>query len=307
MLALRVELEKAKRDHGALVAKLGGKTPEETAAADAAKSLKKAKKEAKKESKAPKAQKPAAEKAASLAKVAAGNKAAKQASKGPAAAAVAVPAGAKTAYVGGLPYEETSESVTEYFGIKCGAVASVVMKNFDEEEGRFCGIALVTFTEEAGLSAALALDGTGYGDRTLKVRVDQNAVRRPPPTRKDGSLTIYAGNMSYDLVLADVRAHFEAAGCAIARVRFHTDPDTGNYKGFCHLEMQDEESLNKGLALADTEFHGRELRISHSETKRTGPAAPREGKKRAAGDADAPSKRQQKRQKKAEKAEKTKA
>ncbi|KAH8043569.1 RNA binding-protein [Aureococcus anophagefferens] len=66
-------------------------------------------------------------------------------------------------------------------------------------------------------------------------------------------------------------------GCAVANLRYHTDADTGNFRGFCHVEFEDEASLEAALACAGTKWRGRDLRISHSETAKKRPA---EGKGR---------------------------
>ena len=65
-------------------------------------------------------------------------------------------------------------------------------------------------------------------------------------------------------------------------LRYHTEPETDRFRGFCHVELADEASLETALALAGTRFAGRELRISHSETaKKRGDGG--SGKKRDGG------------------------
>ena len=205
--------------------------------------------------------------------------------------APAPPAGAsqetqyvRRAYVGGLPYSSTAASVSSYFADSCGPVLDVQLKDFEDSPGKFCGIAFVTFEDEDALGRALQMDGCEHAEDArcrLKVRRDQTANRRPPPPRKEGSLTIYAGNMGWDVTKDDVHAYFaDGQGCAVANVRYHTDQETGNFRGFCHVEFDDEASLQKALACAGTKWRGRDLRISHSETakKRPGDAAAKGGK-----------------------------
>ena len=66
----------------------------------------------------------------------------------------------------------------------------------------------------------------------------------------------------------DVEAMLSDAGCAVSSMRYHTDAETGQFRGFVHAELADESSLQNALALAGTRWRGRELRVSHSETGR---------------------------------------
>ncbi len=64
----------------------------------------------------------------------------------------------------------------------------------------------------------------------------------------------------------EVEAMLSDAGCAVSSMRYHTDAETGQFRGFVHAELADESSLSNALALAGTRWRGRELRVSHSET-----------------------------------------
>lgn len=192
-----------------------------------------------------------------------------------------------TAYVGGLPYSETEESIGSYFGDVCGPVAKIRLKGFTDNQEKFCGIAFVTFADRSGLEACLALDGSTYGERTLKVRRDRQPKRASPP-RVGDSLTVYAGNMPYDATRQQVEQLFCDNGCQVASLRYHTDPENQRFRGFCHVDFADEESLEAALHLAGTDFKGRQLRIMHSLTKK-----PTEKKGRSADD-DAKSCKKQK-------------
>jgi RNA recognition motif-containing protein len=116
----------------------------------------------------------------------------------------------------------------------------------------------------------LTLDGESFkGDgRTMKIRRDRtgNKPRRPPPPRVAGSLTVYVGNMPWAASKEEVEAMLSDAGCAVSSMRYHTDAETGQFRGFVHAELADESSLQNALALAGTRWRGRELRVSHSET-----------------------------------------
>ena len=177
---------------------------------------------------------------------------------------------ARRAYVGGLPFDATEESVANYFSTLCGDLEKVEIQCFEDNPERCCGIAYVTFVEPDALDRALTLDGESFkGDgRTMKIRKDRtgNKPRRPPPPRIAGSLTVYVGNMPWAASKEEVEAMLTEAGCAVSSMRYHTDAETGQFRGFVHAELADESSLSNALALAGTRWRGRELRVSHSET-----------------------------------------
>ncbi|CAH0374837.1 unnamed protein product [Pelagomonas calceolata] len=199
----------------------------------------------------------------------------KKAKKAKTEPAPAVPADtdappARRAYVGGLPFDATEESVSNYFSTLCGDLEKVEIQCFEDNPERCCGIAYVTFVEPDSLDRALTLDGESFkGDgRTMKIRRDRtgNKPRRPPPPRVAGSLTVYVGNMPWAASKEEVEAMLADAGCAVSSMRYHTDAETGQFRGFVHAELADESSLSNALALAGTRWRGRELRVSHSET-----------------------------------------
>ena len=199
----------------------------------------------------------------------------KKAKKAKTEPALAAPADAdappaRRAYVGGLPFDATEESVSNYFSTLCGDLEKVEIQCFEDNPERCCGIAYVTFVEPDSLDRALTLDGESFkGDgRTMKIRRDRtgNKPRRPPPPRVAGSLTVYVGNMPWAASKEEVEAMLTDAGCAVSSMRYHTDAETGQFRGFVHAELADESSLSNALALAGTRWRGRELRVSHSET-----------------------------------------
>lgn len=174
-----------------------------------------------------------------------------------------------TVYVGGLPYSETKESISDHFS-RCGSVASVEMKGFDDDETRFCGIAFVTFREGSSVEKCLEnMDNTEYGERTLKIR--RYKERRPPPERVGDSTTIYAGNMPFDATREEVENFFSEQGCDVVNIRYHTDPDTKEFRGFCHVEFSDDKSLQIALNGIKSRFRGRALRIMNSVTAKKNP------------------------------------
>lgn len=176
-------------------------------------------------------------------------------------------------YVGGLPYTATSERIRSLFE-SSGSVASVELKLLDD--GSFSGIAYVSFSE--GIEQALERDGEEYEGRYLKIRKDQRA---PPKARDGDSKTVYLGNLPWTMSENDVRDLISSWDCKVAKLRYHTDAESGDFKGFCHVEFADEASLTTAIAKGGSSIQGRELRVAHSVTfkKRTSTTPPSKKKK----------------------------
>uniref|UniRef100_A0A7S3NKN1 RRM domain-containing protein n=1 Tax=Aureoumbra lagunensis TaxID=44058 RepID=A0A7S3NKN1_9STRA len=178
------------------------------------------------------------------------------------------PSQVRQCYIGGLPYAENEDSICKYFEKECGSVISVKLQM--DNMNRFTGIAFVEFADDQGLEAALALDGlpfTPQPERILKVRIDKNVKRRPPPSREANSLTVYAGNLPFNMSKEQIRHLFESQlNASIVSIRYHTDANSGEFRGFCHIELTDESSLQRAVQADGIAVHGRQLRITHSTT-----------------------------------------
>jgi len=84
-------------------------------------------------------------------------------------------------------------------------------------------------------------------------------------------MTIYVGNISYSLNEEDIRKIFEESG-RVASVKLIHDKRTGRSKGYCFVEMPDEqEALQAIKELNGKEAAGRSLRVikAHSKQKET--------------------------------------
>lgn len=83
---------------------------------------------------------------------------------------------------------------------------------------------------------------------------------------------IYVGNLSYEATEAEIRELFGAHG-AVDRVNFITDRETGRPRGFCFVEMRDEQAGRAAIeALNGAEYGGRTLTVNEAK-----PRPPRSG------------------------------
>jgi cold-inducible RNA-binding protein len=91
---------------------------------------------------------------------------------------------------------------------------------------------------------------------------------------KELSKKIYVGNLSYDATEPKIKEMFEEYG-TVESVAWITDRDTGRFRGFAFVEME-ESSANAAIKSLNNQLvDGRELRVNE--------AKPREDNKRGGG------------------------
>jgi RNA recognition motif-containing protein len=80
-------------------------------------------------------------------------------------------------YVGNLPYSATNEQLTELFA-PYGEITEVTIP-VDRDSGRIKGFGFVQMTDDAAARTAIdALNGTTFGDRTIRVNEAQARPER---------------------------------------------------------------------------------------------------------------------------------
>lgn len=80
------------------------------------------------------------------------------------------------------------------------------------------------------------------------------------PEILEGYNRIYVGNLSWDITEEELRKFFN--GCEITSLRFGMDKETGEFRGYAHVDFGDSQSLKKALALDQNVLFGRPVRIS---------------------------------------------
>jgi RNA recognition motif-containing protein len=86
-------------------------------------------------------------------------------------------------------------------------------------------------------------------------------------------MSIYVGNLSYDVTQEDLTSVFTEYG-TVTRVQIPTDRETGRPRGFGFVEMSSDGEEDAAIeALDGAEWMGRTLRVNK--------AKPREDKKRS--------------------------
>lgn len=109
------------------------------------------------------------------------------------------------------------------------------------------------------------MDGSDMGGLYLKIQ-PYKSTRTIKPTTTDfsppvmaGYNRIYAGNLSWDITEDDLKKLF--SDCTISSIRFGEDKETGEFKGYAHVDFADHASLTKALKLDQRVVCGRPVRI----------------------------------------------
>ena len=84
-----------------------------------------------------------------------------------------------------------------------------------------------------------------------------------PGVKPDGCNTVFCGNLPWDVEEETLRELF--AGCGeITRVRFATNPETGEFKGFGHVEFADGDSTDEAVKFSGADVNGRAIRVDYA-------------------------------------------
>jgi cold-inducible RNA-binding protein len=83
---------------------------------------------------------------------------------------------------------------------------------------------------------------------------------------RDLNKKIYVGNLTYDSTEPQIRELFEEHG-KVESIAWITDRDTGRFRGFAFLEME-ESSANAAIKSLNSQLlDGRELRVNEARPK----------------------------------------
>lgn len=81
--------------------------------------------------------------------------------------------------------------------------------------------------------------------------------------------SIYVGNVDYATTAGDLEKHFHGCG-SVNRVTILTDKFTGHPKGFAYVEFADKDSVQIAVALDESSFKGRIIKVLPKRTNRPG-------------------------------------
>ena len=81
--------------------------------------------------------------------------------------------------------------------------------------------------------------------------------------------SIYVGNVDYSATAQELEAHFHGCG-SINRVTILCDKFTSHPKGFAYVEFGDKDSVQTAMALDESLFKGRQIKVGPKRTNRPG-------------------------------------
>lgn len=81
--------------------------------------------------------------------------------------------------------------------------------------------------------------------------------------------SIYVGNVDYSTTADDLERHFHGCG-SVNRVTILTDKFTGHPKGFAYVEFAEKDSVQIAVALDESSFKGRIIKVNPKRTNRPG-------------------------------------
>ena len=80
-------------------------------------------------------------------------------------------------------------------------------------------------------------------------------------------MSIYVGNLSYDVTQDDISSVFAEYG-TVKRVNVPTDRETGRLRGFAFVEMETEAEETAAIeALDGAEWMGRDLKVNKAKPR----------------------------------------
>lgn len=80
------------------------------------------------------------------------------------------------------------------------------------------------------------------------------------------SKKLYVGNLSFSTTEEEVRELFAEQG-TVESLAWITDRDTGRFRGFCFIEMDDSAAAAAIQALDGKDFQGRDLRVNEAKPR----------------------------------------
>lgn len=111
----------------------------------------------------------------------------------------------------------------------------------------------------------------GYGSSGGFAERGGYSVREQLPLPTKPPYTVHLGNMSFDATEGDIQQFF--AGCSVTNVRIVEDKLERKPKGFGYAEFSTLEGLKKALEFNNSQFQGRNIRVSVAEPQKDRPDA----------------------------------
>ncbi|PVD20528.1 hypothetical protein C0Q70_18684 [Pomacea canaliculata] len=109
--------------------------------------------------------------------------------------------------------------------------------------------------KQMNLSSTSAGSSTSFPSQEEKIEAD--------------SRSIYVGNVDYGATAEELEQHFHGCG-SVNRVTILCDKYSGHPKGFAYVEFADKDSVVTAMAMDESLFRGRQIKVMPKRTNRPG-------------------------------------
>ncbi|KAG9486930.1 hypothetical protein GDO78_007018 [Eleutherodactylus coqui] len=164
-----------------------------------------------------------------------------------------------------------------------GALEELEEEEMEEEEpGELVGDPAIEDPELEAIKARVReMEEEAVKLKELQNEVEKQMNMSPPPGNagpvimsieekmEADARSIYVGNVDYGATAEELEAHFHGCG-SVNRVTILCDKFTGHPKGFAYIEFSDKESVRTSMALDESLFRGRQIKVVPKRTNRPG-------------------------------------
>ena len=132
-------------------------------------------------------------------------------------------------------------------------------------------LAIIEFTTKDACEECIKLNGQDFNGRWLNIKYSTPkpiTAPRQPSEKPDGCCTVFVGNLSWNIDEDSLREAFSACG-EITQIRFAEDKETGEFKGYGHIEFAESSSTDEAIKIAGTDIMGRACRVDYAADRRS--------------------------------------
>ncbi|KAG8455414.1 hypothetical protein GDO86_001559 [Hymenochirus boettgeri] len=152
----------------------------------------------------------------------------------------------------------------------------------EEEPGELSGDQTIEDPELEAIKARVReMEEEAEKLKELQNEVEKQMNMSPPPGNagpvimsieekmEADARSIYVGNVDYGATAEELEAHFHGCG-SVNRVTILCDKYTGHPKGFAYIEFSEKESVRTSMALDESLFRGRQIKVGAKRTNKPG-------------------------------------
>ncbi|KAF8271778.1 hypothetical protein EI94DRAFT_1777340 [Lactarius quietus] len=152
--------------------------------------------------------------------------------------------------------------MAEVASVDPAAAETVIVDNEEDESKEI--LLMKQRVEEMEREAKKLRELQAAAESSANVDQVEGDEAMPMETEDDKALidnrSVFVGNVDYSATAEDIQAHFQACG-TINRITILCDKFTGHPKGFAYVEFAEPDFIDPALALDNSLFHGRLIKV----------------------------------------------